>query len=206
MSEQEKNRDTLLDVITKLPGKKAPESSWLVIADRLDEERQFQQISAAAGQLPLLQPPVDIWQNIEDELEQPLAATPRPLWLRPWAGWAAALALALLVAWYSRPVQPNATVTIAVHTEQIDPSLLAADWDADEASFAQVTVLYQQHRRIFPESTGRDWLAELEELNAARAELKEAIQTFGRDAVLLNQLADIERERSAVLKKMAQQI
>lgn len=206
MSKQEKNYETLLRAIATLPERQAPRGSWHAIAHRLEEEQQFAQLSSTAKQLPVLPAPAGVWAEIEEELARPAAAPTRRLWARSWLGWAAALTLALTAAWYAWPEQPAASVTVSVSTEEADPSLLTADWDADEAAFAQVSALYRQHRRVFSSPVGRDWLAELQELNDARAELKAAIETFGRDAVLLNQLADIERERSAILKKMAQQI
>lgn len=206
MNNQEKNRATLRRAIDALPEKKAPQESWNTISYRLSEEQQFAQLSVVARQMPMLSAPDGVWATIEEELTRP--AAPPTLSLRPrqWLGWAAAIALALAAAWYAWPTQPAATVTVSVASQEADPTLLTTDWDADEAAFAQVSALYRKHQQVFSSPTGRDWLAELQELNDARSELKAAIQTYGRDAVLLNQLADIERERSAILKKMAQHI
>lgn len=205
MSIPEKNRDTLRQAISALAQKSAPENNWEGIAERLDELHQFDQISAAARQLPKLTAPVASWQHIDQQLNAPSAPV-RRLWGRPWPAAAAAITMVLIAAWFLWPQESTSSVKVAVRSETLNASLLNADWGTDEAAFTEVTALYRKHQKTFPSPTGRDWLAELKELDAAHSELKKAINTFGRDAILLNQLADIERERSAILKQMAQQI
>ena len=71
---------------------------------------------------------------------------------------------------------------------------------------AEVIRLYQHYLNSFPDRSERNWLQEYKELSEDRRDLKAAMDRYGRDAQMINQLADIERERAKILKQMAQQI
>lgn len=201
----EKNRTTLDRALAELRVLEAPEHNWPAIAGRLDEADDFDRLTLAARQLPVRKAPEHNWPAIAARLEAPVRPM-RPWWTKPAAGWAAAVALAVTMAWLFGPDTTSTEVMITVRTETVDPHLLGNDWETDEAAIAEVVNLYQQQHPVFRIDEGRDWLSELAELNAARLELLEAMEQFGRDAVLLKELADIERDRSQILQEMAQRI
>lgn len=199
----EKNRKTLVHALADLPAYTAPDGKWDDIADRLDEESQFDRITEVAADLPLMKAPDEGWKAIEQGLDRPRRRRLLPVgWMRA----AAVLTVLIGIAWALWPEGNQLQVVVRVEDQTPDPSLLDSDWDTDEEAFAEVVSLYQRHRTIFPQEEQRPLIKELEELNEARAELKDAMELYGRDATLLRELADIERARSGILKKMAQKI
>jgi len=202
----EKHKATLDAAIRSLPVHRAPEGAWTGIELGLAEAEQFDQLSEAARDLPVYDGPDHLWTNIANDLDQPQAVR-RPLWRRPWLQVAASVAI-LTVAlgvyqWRSSPALP---VMVSVDQEMADPSLLVSDWDTEEVAVAEVVQLYQHYLNSFPDRSERNWLEEYKELSQDRQDLKAAMDRYGRDAQMINQLADIERERATILKRMAQQI
>ncbi len=202
----EKNRATLEAALRALPVHGAPDSVWESIEQELAEARQLDQVSEAARELPVHRAPDHLWDAITHDLDQPLTIR-RPLWRRPWLQIAASAAILILTAglyqWRSSPALP---VTVSIDQEMADPTLLVSDWDTEEVAVAEVIRLYQHYLNSFPDRSERNWLQEYKELSEDRRDLKAAMDRYGRDAQMINQLADIERERAKILKQMAQQI
>lgn len=202
----EKNKATLDAAIRSLPVQQAPENVWANIRQGLAEAEQFEQVSETARELPVHRAPDHLWHAIARELNK-LRAVRRPLWRRPWIQLAASvLMLTTAVGIYQWRSAPALPITISVDREMADPSLLVSDWDTEEVAVAEVVYLYQNYLNSFPDRSERNWLEEFKELSQDRRDLKTAMDRYGRDAQMINQLADIERERAKILKRMVQQI
>lgn len=204
--ETEKNKATLATAIHSLPVHQAPESVWTNIEQGLAEADQLDQMSKAARELPVHRAPDHLWNSIASNLEKP-GAVRRPLWHRPSLQVAASLLILIMAVgiyqWRSTSALP---IMVSVDQEMADPTLLVSDWDTEEVAVAEVVQLYQNYLNSFPDRSKRNWLEEYKELSLDRQELKAAMDRYGRDAQMINLLADIERERAKILKRMAQQI
>lgn len=204
--ETDKNKATLEAAIRSLPVHEAPESVWTGIEQDLAEAKQFDQVSEAARELPVHRAPDHLWNSIAKDLDKP-PAVHRPLWRSAWVQVAASVAVLTIALgvyqWRSNSISP---IAVSVDQEMADPTLLVSDWDTEEVAVAEVVQLYQNYLNSFPDRSERNWLEEYKELSRDRRDLKAAMDRYGRDAQMINQLADIERERARILKRMAQQI
>lgn len=202
---KEQNHDTLQRAIRELPQYSPGEAVWLSLEQALDAERAEEPLREAIQSLPTYAPQVDVWDRIEQELAQLVR---KPLFVRRWMQLASAAALVgvavALAVWLnlSSGADVQETVTYA-QAEQAEST--SADWDADDALIAGVADAYAQ-RASFLQNEGRNLLSELEELDEAKAEIKAMMQKYGTDAQLVQNIVDIERERTEVVKQMAQGI
>ena len=86
--------------------------------------------------------------------------------------------------------------------ETVDEQLFEADWDEDENLFEEINVICQTKTYSCTVPEFQILEKELQELNEAKSDLKQAINSFGKDTELISQLSEIELERTTVLKKM----
>lgn len=202
---RELNHDTLQRTIQELPQYSPGAAVWLSLEQALDAERAEEPLREAIQSLPTYVPQGDVWDRIEQELAQPVR---KPLFVRRWVQLASAAvltgALISLVVWLnlSNNSGMQETITYAQAEQAAAPS---ADWDADDALIANVADAYAQ-RASFLQTEGRDLLSELGELNEAKAEIKSMMQKYGQDAQLIENIVEIERERTEVVKQMAREI
>jgi hypothetical protein len=83
---------------------------------------------------------------------------------------------------------------------------LKQDWDEDEDAFDMVLAFCKTENIVCELPEFVTLKSELEELNNAREELKQALDHYGADAELVAQLTRIEHDRSDVLKKLIAKI
>ena len=200
----ERNRRTLTEALARLRDYAAPTAAWDGIARRLADP------PVPAKRLPTYAPPATVWNAINAELTagqtQAPAPAPRPR-SRPArrrlrtalaiaAGLAVLLSTGFGLLWRNVPGQP--TVSYAFSQESAPASEPARDWDEDEASFTRV--LAEVAARNQPKLN--DLGTELDELNTARREVKAILVAYGEDPGVVHQLAEIERERSAVYRRI----
>ncbi len=114
------------------------------------------------------------------------------------------LIMTLGILYYAnKPSQDS--IELAFTKEVVDDEILKnnAKIDAeDEQAFAMVEDICQKQSFICEQPEVKTLKSELDELNSAYSELKEAIGQYGADATLLQQLSSIEQERTEVLKKI----
>ncbi len=205
----EQHHSTLQEAIERLP-RYAPDASvWENITQQLNADAAEAPLQAAIEQLPTYAPPPEVWERIAHDLHAP------PLVLRQlratrvaWSAVAATLLLAIVswVFWLRQPPDPQEIVQTS-HTEApAAPMPSPADWDEDEAIIEHIQQQYTQRAALFDLPAAEDLLSDLEELNEAKAEIKTMMQKYGHDTQLVRTIAQIERERSAIIKKMAQEI
>lgn len=202
---KELNHDTLQRAIRELPQYSPSEAVWASLEQALEAAQSETALQEAIHGLPTYAPKPDVWERIEQELEQPVR---KPLFVRRGVQLASAAVLAgavlALVIWLnmSNDTRTQEKIVYAQAEQAAAPN---ADWDADDALIANVAAAYAQ-RASFLQTEGRDLLSELEELNEAKAEIKTMMQRYGRDAQLIENIIEIERERTEVVKEMAQEI
>lgn len=206
MEYRELNRNTLERAIGGLRSYVPEEQTWLAIEAQLEEAEQDRALRIATHSLPLHTPPPLVWENISSALEaqsKPEAKV-RKLWQHPAMAVAAAVFGVILVAGWWLYLREDAGTQIVMHsTEVLDISGFEGDWDDDEEAIAMVVSMVDKS----PNNENLHSLkTELEELNDAKAMLKDKMNEYGKDAELIRRLSKIERERSKIVKQMAAEI
>lgn len=199
----EEQKTSLQRAITALPSYEAPPFVWEEINVQLDQDHQDQIIKETIPQLAAYEAPTMVWEGIENTLDKPASTKLVSLFNWKQLTKIAAGLLLLLSIGYGLWPSDQTEVSYTAHTEPIDQYLLEADWDADEATFAQVVKLHEEYSKTFKDTESASLKAELQELEEARKELKTAIELYGNDHELIRQLAALERDRTQVIKQMA---
>lgn len=199
----EEQKASLKRAIAALPSYEAPSFVWNEIDLQLEDDLKDRLIDVSIPHLKNYAAPKFVWDKIEKNLGQPRSS--KLITLNNWrtlASMAASLLILMTLAYQLWPTSlPSASYT--AYTEPVDQYLLEADWDTDEATFAQVVKMYDDYSKTFKDRESIGLKAELLELNEARKELKTAIDLYGNDHELIRQLAALERDRTQVIKKMA---
>ena len=193
----EKNKDKLSQLLGQLPVYQPPGEVWEQI------EQSFPEKSAKGlERLPQYEPPERVWTKIESGLNQ---KTPKP---RPYLLWitaAAAVTALVWLVWSAAPLEVNSGATvsgISFSREFVDASLLQRDWEQDDEDFELVSKLCATSSFTCANPDMQTLQMELEELTEAKEALEKALGTYGADADMIAQLAQIERRRTAILKRM----
>ncbi len=201
----ERNHQTLQNAIVQLLDYQPKHRLWDAIEQRLDAEQSQERLQEAINQLPTYAPPTELWNRIAAELEQP-----SPMRLRvsrsAWLSLAAATILAVisLVFWLNRTPEPTETVQMLYAAAEANP--INADWNEDEATIEHIMNIYAQRASFLQSEPGETLISDLKELNEAKAEIQNMMQKYGQDAQLVRTIVEIERQRSEIVKKMAQEI
>lgn len=199
----EEQRATLKKAIAALPQYEAPTSIWSGIELQLEIDHKDQLIQKTIPQLEVYAAPDLVWEGIQDRLKQ--NSEPRRISMLNWRRFgsiAAGILVLFSIGYGLWPSQPS-SASYTAYTETVDEYLLEADWDADEAAFAQVVKMHDDYSKTFHDKESIGLKEELQELNAARKELKSAIDLYGNDHELIRQLAALERDRTQIIKQMA---
>jgi hypothetical protein len=198
MSTKEHNRETLQAAIRRLPQYAPAAPVWQRIEHQLENDLVFQD---AVQSLPTYAPPVAVWQRIAAGLEKPV----RMRRLRPaWFGAAAAAVVLLAVGtywWYTQTPELVEKVQLVYTETETRAAAFKADWDEDETDIAALTKVYAQRAALA--NLNESLLSELQELNQAKAAIKAMLTKYGNDPDLIRTIADLERQRSAIVKQMA---
>ena len=143
-------------------------------------------------------PPEMVWERIESELDKPKII---PLWK---IYLAAACVTALVVGswWYFQ----NPVENITYSEEKINKSFVPTTSLEVEKQNAKIEAICAERVTVCEKPEFKSLKLELDELNTAHKQLKEVIGNYNPDPTLVAQLADIETERSAVLKKLVEKI
>lgn len=202
----DKNYRTLREALDALPDLGAPAGAWESISKAMDP--------SLADRLPAYRPPAEVWNGLSRQLEDatsqptPRALSPddggrqpgariRPLWKRV-AGIAAALALLLSVGFgLLRDYDAGPTVSYAFHQEAA-PAPIVNDWTLDDARFAEVAAEVEARNVPALNILGH----ELTELTEASQEVQAMLVAYGDDPKVVRQLAEIERDRSDIYRRI----
>ncbi|HMN89212.1 MAG TPA: hypothetical protein PKD70_06955 [Saprospiraceae bacterium] len=202
----EQHYATLQRSLNELPQYTPTEAVWEAIAVQLDTDQVELPLRSAIQHLPSYAPPEYVWDRLVNTLsEAPTSRRTRLLRLVPWLAAASVIGLALLFALRSYQQEtPEASIVIVYGQEEVLP--INADWDDDETAIAWVEIQYRQQLTAFSNQTHDSLLQELYELKEAKSEVQAMLQQYGENPQIVRLIAKIERERSAVVKKMAQSI
>ncbi len=190
----EKNKSTLTAALKKLSEYDPPAKVWQGIERDLNYRQNL-------ANLPQYSPPVAVWEGIEAHLEKPQAKVFRLSMQQILA--LAAMICGVALGWYWLSLDKEATVLVAYSEESYQPQFLAADWNDDEAAIQVVVKEYDRKMELDAPEASPNLKTELQELNTAKAELEELIQRYGKDASVIQEISEIELERTDVIKKMA---
>ncbi|THH40275.1 hypothetical protein [Neolewinella litorea] len=195
---KEKNYDRLRWALDQLPEYRPGDECWDAIHDGLDRSAGASE-RPLADRLPTYAPPAQVWNALSRDLERPPRlphAVIRTTGLRL-AALAAAVVVVLLavVGLYLGNQGPE--VSYAYHQEAA-PVPVVADWDDDESSFNRAREVVRARNEPHLNNLGQ----ELDELTSAREEVKAMLVAYGEDATIVRQLAEIERERDDVYRRI----
>lgn len=201
---KEVNRTNLQRAIQELPTYEPPEGIWQHISGELDREASERPLREAIGQLRTYQPPGFVWEGIEKSLSEPVPAPGKIRPLYPRIAAAAAAVLLILAAVRFWPEQTDRPQVVYTVEETSTPApMLVADWDADEDLISDLIDRFDSSPKAAHSAGYESLKEELEELNEAKEELEMIMQKYGQDAGTVEQLKEIELERTDVIKEMA---
>ncbi|MBL7791261.1 MAG: hypothetical protein JNK77_02970 [Saprospiraceae bacterium] len=194
---EERNKQTLKEALAQLPQYRPDEALWQRIEGQLAEAP----LREALQKLPLRQPSEDVWQGIEKQLGR--KGQVRSLQLARWVAAAAVLCgIGFAMHWLLGDTPARVTTAYAQEQAQWPVTLPPAD-AGDEEAFQEIP------RMLMTSVVGsaREEIAglqsNLDELNEAVNETQAMIKRYGADGPLLQQIVELERERTLVIKQMA---
>jgi hypothetical protein len=195
----ELNHNNLKSALERLPQYEPPDTIWQGIETRLP-----------LLELPTYDAPDFVWQQIEEQLsaeENPIK-TLKILRGGKFYKLAIAASIALLVSigfWFFKTQNIEQT-TISISTEVVDNQLLKKDFDNEEHAFALVETFCKTALPVCEQPEFKTLKNELDTLNTAREELKNAIGEYAADPDLIAELTKIENERTTVLRQLVEKI
>ena len=179
-----------------LPEYEPSDEVWNKINTELNNEILRKGIS----QLSEYEPDGHIWENIEADLN------PKIVKLKPWR-WVAVAASILLVVGlgFYFNYQKNQP-TIAYSEQKMDSQLLLQPSDNSDADYEAIVAFCKEQTYVCENPEFRSLKVELDDLQAASVQLKEAMGEYNTEPALVNQLAQIELQKSEILKKITTKI
>jgi len=200
----EKNKNILRDALLQLPEHDAPEMLW----PKLEADLHLQAV--IASNIPLLpehQPPDWVWGNLDAQIHSAKPpSSKKPLLARMWPIWAAAASICFLICavWLLKPYgsEGRDEISIRYSEEKADAVLLALAREPEDEAFQLVEEICRQPAPVCKDPEFIQLKAELNELTSAKSELREAMGLYETNPELNEQLTRIERERSALLRRM----
>ncbi|MCB0705045.1 MAG: hypothetical protein KDC34_07035 [Saprospiraceae bacterium] len=198
----EKNRNSLIQAIEGLPEYDPAPVVWKQICQQLADSP----LTAAIQELPEMDPPDFIWDRIQQDL------TPaKEVRIQPWKRWSAAAGFAMLLsmAWIlgkNVSSDHNLKATISYRVEQVDDLLLQNDWMEDDSDFLVLDEICSQHPFMCNRQDVQSLRMELAELTDAKMQLVDVLGPYGTDLYLIEQLNEIEMERTKLLKQILTQV
>ena len=201
----EKNKNILRDALQRLPRYDAPEMGW----PKLEADLQLQAaIDASIPLLPEHQPPHGVWDNLAAQINTGKPGPQKTVLVRTWPIWAAAASICLLVCavWFLQPSgsEGRDEMSIRYSEEKADNVLLAVVREPEDEAFQLLEEICRQPAPVCKDPEFIALKTELDELTAAKSELREAMGLYETDTELNVQLTRIERERSELLRRMMQ--
>ena len=179
-----------------LPEYEPSDEVWNKINTELNNDILRKGIS----ELPDYEPDGRIWENIEAELN------PKIVKLKPWRWVAVAASIVLVIGLgFYLNYQKNQPV-IAYSEQKMDAQLLLQSSDNSDADYETIVAFCKEQTYVCENPEFKSLKVELDDLQAASTQLKEAMGEYNTEPALVNQLAQIELQKSEILKKMTTKI
>ena len=199
--------DYLKNAIQRLPQYDPPAQVW----DRIQSDLEVGAlIEEDLQRLPEYEPPDLIWDNIAAALTTPQPVVPKRAFLRPRLSWAAAAAVLLLVSlsWFRYQSGNNDQALVRYQFSTMEPVAQSIEntLEADESAFLWAMRLCEEYPFLCENQTFVRLQEELLALNEAKNELMEAMGLYGENSMILQQLRQLEDERSYIVKQIVQLI
>jgi hypothetical protein len=181
----------------QLPEYEPSDNIWNNIEAKLNDDI----LQKAIQQMPEYEPQPMVWESIEAQLYQKKTVK---LFSFKSMSIAASVLLILGIGLYVFKNREN--VAIQYSEQAMNSDLLIQSSDDSSADYEMITAFCREQNYVCENPEFKNLKTELDELQTASVELKEAMGQYNTDADLMAQLADIEHQKSEILKKMADQI
>lgn len=178
----------------QLPEYEPSDEVWKKIEAGLNQDV----LQKAIGQLPEFEPTEEIWSAINQELN--LQKPKLIIW--KWASVAASILLIAEILLYRPWNKPE----ISYSQEKLDKQLLLSPGDDSQKQYEMIVAYCKQETYVCQNREFKELKSELEELNSASVQLKEAVGTYNTEPELMAQLSTIEQQKADIIRKMAMKI
>jgi hypothetical protein len=172
-----------------LPEYEPTDNIWQNIEAKLNQNA----LREALKSLPEYEPKNELWKNISSELNKTNFE---------YVKWVAAASFLLLIGVYFS--QKNKEIKYT--KQQMEPELLLSENDLSVYGYEEIKKICKEDDIVCKKPEFKALETELEELNTASTELKVAIGKYNTEPELIMQLAQIENQKSDIIRKMAAQI
>lgn len=177
-----------------LPEYEPSEEVWNNISSKLNEGA----LQNALEKLSSYEPNDAVWSKIDDKL------SPKTITFSAWKWVSVAASVAIIMGvfyWLSTDKQQ-----IRYSEERIDKDLLLNPVDDSQQQYEMIVAYCKQQTYVCQNPEFVSLKTELEELNSASKQLKEAVGQYNTEPELMAQLTSIEQQKSEIIRKMAAQI
>jgi hypothetical protein len=194
----------LKSALNELPGYAPPPQNWARIADTLEADAAGQRLRDALSKLPQYAPPAELWPAIEQGIRPPALRVRMTVLAR------AAAAIALLIGlWWAWPQQEAAPLQATyTYDQQTTNAQFASieDWGQADALMQKAVNEFREDPVAKQLPTYELLLSEWADLKDAQEEVAKMMERYGKDAQLIRQMSEIEKERSGLIREMIAQI
>lgn len=194
----------LHSALHELPSYTPPSMVWARITDTLEADTSQQQLTEVLAKLPQYAPPAKVWTAIEGGIRPP--ARRFQLMMLTRAAAAIALVLSLWWAWSQPDEAPlQATYTYDQQTTRAQFASIE-DWGQADALMQKAVNEFREDPVAKQLPTYELLLSEWADLKDAQEEVAKMMERYGKDAQLIRQMSEIEKERSGLIREMITQI
>lgn len=172
-----------------LPEYEPSDNVWQNIEAKLNLD-SFRQV---VKNLPEYEPEEKVWANISSQLNNTKSSPIK---------WVVAASILVGFALYFS-LKNNEVI---YSKQEIAPDLLLTEKDQNQYGYEEIKKICSEDKIICEKPEFKALETELEELNTASIELKMAIGKYNTEPELITQLAEIENQKSDIIRKMVAQI
>lgn len=155
-------------------------------------------LQKAISQLPEYEPTEELWTHINQQLN------PHKPKIIIWR-WASVAASVLLIAGLLL-YKPWESPDISYSQEKLDKQLLLSSTDDSQKQYEMIVAYCKEQTYICQNPEFKELKIELEELNLASLQLKDAVGHYNTEPELMAQLTTIEQQKADIIRKMAMKI
>ncbi len=168
--------------------------------NKINTELNHDILRKGISQLPEYEPDGRIWEKIEADLN------PKIVKLNNWRWVAVAASMVLIIGLGFYLNYQKTQPTIAYSEQKMDSQLLLQPSDNSDADYETIVAFCKEQTYVCENPEFRNLKVELDDLQAASVQLKEAIGQYNTEPKLMAQLAQVELQKAEILKKMTTKI